>query len=155
VIPRTISWRIGGTGGRRDTASFFEGPYHTVADESGKRHITGRPIILAERPVFEPDSVPPPPVPQVPRAPRADFWLTHLQQLGGRRPVNEMAALRELIGASSAGVAQVDWAGAHARLGFRLPADYREFIDTYLRARWSFAVAALSSWSLCPWTRWW
>jgi hypothetical protein len=117
---------------RYAASGFFEGPFRTVVDESEKRHITGRPIILAERPVFEPDEpAPPPPVPQVPRAPRADFWPALLEQLGGSRPVNDMAALRELIGAPPAGVARVDWAGVHARLGFRLPADYREFIDTY------------------------
>src|SRR5262249_60436825 len=109
----------------------FDGPYHTVTDESGKRHITGQPIVLAERPLFEPDSVPPPPVPQAPRAPRADFWLIKLQPLGGRKPVNEMATLRALAGPPPAGGAPVDWASVHARLGFRLPADYREFIDTY------------------------
>jgi len=116
---------------RYDTSGFFDGPYHTVTGESGKRHITGQPIVLAEWPLFEPDSVPPPPVPQVPRAPRADFWLIKLQPLGGRKPVNEMATLRALAGPPPAGVAQVDWASVHARLGFRLPADYREFIDTY------------------------
>src|SRR5262249_25278590 len=41
------------------------------------------------------------------------------------------AALRELIGAPPAGVARMDWARVRARLGFGLPADYREFIDTY------------------------
>jgi hypothetical protein len=42
-----------------------------------------------------------------------------------------MAELRSLIGAPPARVPQVDWTGVHARLGFRLPADYREFIDAY------------------------
>ncbi len=92
-------------------------------------------IDLAPRPVFEPDSaVPPPAVQQVPPLRQilrqiADFWPMFLQ--GAQRPVSEMAALRELIGAPPAGVRAVDWAGVHARLGFRLPADYREFIDTY------------------------
>jgi hypothetical protein len=42
-----------------------------------------------------------------------------------------MAVLRALIGAPPAEVATVDWPSVHARLGFRLAADYREFIDTY------------------------
>jgi hypothetical protein len=92
-------------------------------------------IDLAPRPVFEPDSaVPPPAVQQVPPLRQilrqiADFWPMSLQR--AQRPVSEMAALRELIGAPPTGVRAVDWAGLHARLGFRLPADYREFIDTY------------------------
>jgi len=42
-----------------------------------------------------------------------------------------MAELRGLIGAPPARVPEVDWADVHARLGLRLPADYREFIDAY------------------------
>ena len=42
-----------------------------------------------------------------------------------------MAALRELIGEPTWHVPDTDWAAAHAQLGFQLPADYREFIDTY------------------------
>jgi len=91
----------------------------------------GHRIDLGPRPVFESGpAVPPPAVQQVPPLRQlADFWPMFLK--GRERPVSEMAALRELIGASPTGVRAVDWAGVHARLGFRLPADYREFIDTY------------------------
>jgi hypothetical protein len=42
-----------------------------------------------------------------------------------------MAALRELLGPPAAAVRPVDWDEVRARLGTGLPADYREFIDTY------------------------
>jgi hypothetical protein len=48
---------------RYDTTGFFDGPYYTVTDESGRQRVIGQPIVLAERPLFEPDSVPPAPVP--------------------------------------------------------------------------------------------
>jgi hypothetical protein len=47
-----------------------------------------------------------------------------------RLPVNELAALRELLGPPPPGV-PVDWAAVHARLGVGLPSDYRAFIDIY------------------------
>jgi hypothetical protein len=42
-----------------------------------------------------------------------------------------MGVLRELAGPPPVAVPAVDWAEVHARLGFRLPADYRELIDTF------------------------
>jgi hypothetical protein len=84
----------------------------------------------ASRPVFEPDSKPHEAPPRS-AVPPADFWLTRLSQLGDVRPVNAMGALRELIGAPPMVVPEVDWAAVHERLGFRLPSDYREFIDAY------------------------
>ena len=88
-------------------------------------------IDLGPRPVFGPAVVSWPqavqPVPLLGRA--ADFWPAVLK--GAALPVSEMAELRELLGAPSAGVAAVDWAAVHARLGVRLPADYRQFVNTY------------------------
>jgi hypothetical protein len=114
---------------RYDPGGFTEGPVQVVFDESGE-HKTAQPVILAERPVFERDQPPPPP-PQPHRVPDADFWLVLRQGLGDRRPVNELAGLREVIGDPPAGAPEVDWAAVHARLGFELPSDYRGFIDAY------------------------
>lgn len=60
-----------------------------------------------------------------------DFWVTQVRLAGDRLPVNELGAVRELIGPPPVAVPEVDWAAVHARLGFRLPADYREFIGAY------------------------
>jgi len=111
---------------RYDTGGFTEGPVQVVFDESGE-HKTAQPVIPAERPVFERDQEPPPP----PQVPSADFWLVLRQGLGGRRPVNDLAGLREVIGDPPAGVPEVDWQAVHARLGFELPSHYREFVDAY------------------------
>lgn len=89
---------------------------------------------LPSRTVFEATPPPRPPVPPAPPArprPSADFWLNRALQLGYRAPVNDMAALREIIGPPTAQPSPVDWSGVHARLGFVLPADYQEFIDSY------------------------
>ena len=113
-----------------------------AADSAGNWTTTGQPIILADRPVFEapvleaqsrpatPSGLSRPAVP----VPPADFWPRRLRDLGSfgeRRPVNEMHALREILGEPDWPVPEVDWAAVHARLGTRLPADYREFIDAY------------------------
>lgn len=66
-----------------------------------------------------------------PRQP-AELWPAQGRLLQGfGRPVNVMAEVHGLIGPPPVQVAKVDWPGVHARLGFRLPADYREFIDAY------------------------
>jgi hypothetical protein len=88
-------------------------------------------ISLRTRPVFTPDPAPRAPVQAVPDVRIEDFWPLLMRTSEGYRPVNEMAVLRELLGAPSAEVPQVDWTGVQDRLGFGLPADYREFIDTY------------------------
>jgi hypothetical protein len=115
---------------RYDARGFTERPLKVVIDPFGVRQ-AGQPITLADRPVFEPDSIPSDE--ELPaRGTQPDFWLTRLQKLdGGSPPANEMARLRELIGTPPIEVPKVDWAAVHARLGFRLPTDYREFIDTY------------------------
>jgi len=64
-----------------------------------------------------------------PLRPMSDLWPS--PRGGWKRPANEMAVLRDLLGAPSARVPRVNWDQVHARLGLRLPADYREFIDTY------------------------
>jgi hypothetical protein len=115
---------------RYDASGFTAGPISGVVYASGERVETGPPVILASRPVFEHDSKPPE-VPSAPDVPPADFWLTRFSRPGDLRPLNEMGALRELIGAPPAAVPTVDWAAVHGRLGFRLPSDYREFIDAY------------------------
>lgn len=112
-----------------DTGGFTEGPVRVVVDASGE-HKTGQPVILAERPVFEPDRPAPPPPPRPPgRQVPADFWLEYW--FGTRRPVNDLPGLREVIGDPPGAAAAVDWAAVHDRLGFALPADYRQFIDAY------------------------
>lgn len=45
--------------------------------------------------------------------------------------MNEMPALRALIGEPAASPPAVDWDRVQAGLRFSFPADYREFIDTY------------------------
>jgi hypothetical protein len=91
----------------------------------------GRRVDLGPRAPFEFYPVVPPPAErQAPILTQVgDFWPVVLK--GAARPLSQMAALRELIGAPPAGVPAVDWAAVHARLGLRLPADYREFIDAY------------------------
>ncbi len=118
--------------GRYDASRFSEGPVRVMMNPSGPPTRTAQPIILSERPVFEPDSVPVPDS-QGQRASetRPDFWQTRLRRLGGRLAVNEMVSLRELIGPSPASALPVEWGAVQRRLGFTLPADYREFIDTY------------------------
>jgi hypothetical protein len=108
----------------RYDASGFEDQYKEQGDQW---------IHLAPRPVFTP--FPSPAAPQasaeaVLTGPVAEFWPLQVA-FGRNRPVNEIAVLHELIGPAPTVVPEVDWAGVHARLGFRLPADYREFIDTY------------------------
>jgi hypothetical protein len=115
---------------RFDASAFTAGPVSGVVYASGEQEVTEPPVILASRPVFEPDSTPPE-VPARSAVPPADYWLTRLRQLGDVLPVNEMGALRGLIGPPPVPVQAVDWAAVHQRLGFRLPADYREFIDAY------------------------
>jgi hypothetical protein len=115
---------------RYDASGFTEGPITVTIDRSGNRTVSAPPVELAIRPVFEPDSEPAD-VPPVPEVPPADFWATWARPGAGVLPVNEMAVVRELVGPPTAAVLDVDWAAVHARLGFRLPADYREFIDAY------------------------
>lgn len=118
--------------GRYDASQFTEGPVRVMMNPSGPLIRTAQPIVLSERPVFEPDSVPvPDPQGQRASGTRPDFWQARLRRLGSRPAVNEMAALRELIGPPPASALQVEWGAVQARLGFTLPADYREFIDTY------------------------
>lgn len=107
--------------GRYDATSFPD-----LYRENGERWIN-----LATRPVFTPIPPPAAPVEPAPDRPVEQFWPVLLRQFNRSSPVNEVAALRELIGAPVAGAPAVDWADVHARLGLRLPADYREFIDTY------------------------
>jgi hypothetical protein len=143
VITATAQWehweRFDGTAcefltevaaGRYDTSHFCEGPVLQVMD-AAESHITAQPIELAGRgPVFTPD--PPRPAPAPPSGTRPDFWPRRVLDLGSdRAPVNEFPALAKLAGAAPAGVAPVDWAAVHARLGVRLPSDYRAFAGTY------------------------
>lgn len=116
---------------RYDATGFSAGPIRVVVYASGEQDVTAPPIILARRPVFEPDSLPPPEARPTPTIPPPDFWLTRLRHAGGPAAVNEMGVLRELIGPPPTAVPAVDWAAVHVRLGVRLPADYREFIDAY------------------------
>lgn len=114
---------------RYDASGFTEGPIRVTADEAGNSMVDKQPIILADRPVFEPDTKPSPsPRPVVP--PRT-YWEDKLRSLGEWRPVNEMPALREMIGEPSWRRPRVDWEAIKSQLGFGLPADYRDFIDTY------------------------
>jgi hypothetical protein len=114
---------------RYDPGGFTDGPVTWVFNESGG-HKSAQPVVLAERPVFEPDRAPAPP-PPAPRVPAADFWLAKKQGLGERRPVSDLAGLREVIGDPPAPVPAADWSAVHARLGLELPSDYRAFIDAY------------------------
>lgn len=117
---------------RYDATGFTEGPIRVVADASGNVHKTAPPIILADRPVFEPDSAPAAAVaPSGTTFAPSGFWRDMVSDLGERRPVNEMPALRPLIGEPAIRPSAVDWERMQAGLGFGLPADYREFIDTY------------------------
>ena len=116
---------------RYDASGFSEGPIRVVVHASGEQDVTAPPIILASRPVFEPDSQPPPEARTTPAIPSPDFWATRLRHAGGPAAVNEMGVLRELIGPPPTAVPAVDWAAVQVRLGVRLPADYREFIDAY------------------------
>ena len=94
-------------------------------------------IDLAERPVFTPvpatqTAVPAAPSPGQIAAMQADAWPAQGRLLRRRgRPANVIAELRGLIGPPPAEVSAVDWADVHVRAGFRLPADYREFVDAY------------------------
>lgn len=112
-------------------AEVMAGRYDASRFPDGYEGYDGRWIELGPRPVFGPATVSEPraeqEVPALLRA--ADFWPVFLH--GTPLPVSEMAALRELIGAPPAGLLPVDWAAVHARLGVRLPGDYREFVDTY------------------------
>jgi hypothetical protein len=115
---------------RYDATGFLEGPFKVVVYDSGVTDRTGQPVVLADRPVFEPDTVPA--HPRAPVVPPSDFWPERVRQLGSHRPFrNEMPVLRELLGEPTWRVPAVDWEGVRARLGFQLPADYREFVDTY------------------------
>lgn len=61
----------------------------------------------------------------------SEFWPTMAANFRDWPPADEIAAVRALIGDPPAVVPDVDWDGVHARLGLRLPADYRAFIDSY------------------------
>lgn len=115
---------------RYDATGFTEGPIRAVTGGSGNVQKSAPPIILADRPVFESDSAPAA-VPGGTTFAPPGFWRDMVSDLGGRRPVNEMPALRALIGKPATRPSAVDWERMQAGLGFRLPADYREFIDTY------------------------
>lgn len=117
--------------GRYDASGFADGPITQVTDAAGAYHLAGRAVDLATRmPVFRPIVKRQPARPT--SGPRADFWLRRLLELGADRlPVNEFAALRQLIGPDPSGVRQVDWAEVQAQLGYGLPSDYRAFVDTY------------------------
>ncbi len=118
--------------GRYDASEFTEGPVRVMMNPSGPPIQVAQPIVLSERPVFELDSVPgPDPQGHQASGTRPDFWQARLRRLGSRLAVSEMAALRELIGPPPAPAIRVDWEAGRERLGFTLPADYREFIDTY------------------------
>jgi len=114
---------------RYDTDGFIEGPIHVMVDESGE-HRTGQPVVLGERPVFLPDQLSLP-VHEVPHIPGPAFWPAFKQQFGSRRAISGLAELRRVIGEPPHGAPRVDWAAVHDRLGFRLPTDYRDFIDAY------------------------
>jgi hypothetical protein len=43
---------------RYDATGFSDGPFRVVTDAGGNTRVSAPPIVLAERPVFEPDSVP-------------------------------------------------------------------------------------------------
>jgi hypothetical protein len=96
---------------------------------SGPPVRTAAPVVLGERPVFEHDSVPAPAPPA--SGWQTDFWAHRLPGIGSRLADSEMAALRELIGPPPAPPPTTDWGAVRERLGFGLPADYREFIDAY------------------------
>jgi hypothetical protein len=115
---------------RYDASGFLEGPFGVVVYESGATESTGQPIILADRLPFESDSVPSPS--RGPAVPPPDFWVERVRKLGRRSLVRtEMPAVREILGEPTWRVRAVDWDAVHTRLGFRLPADYREFISAY------------------------
>lgn len=110
---------------RFDTAGFTTGPVRVVGGRS-----SASPVVLSAQPVFEPDAPPPPVTVPEPRVPDPGFWAAR-QQNSPKAPVNEMAKLRELLGPPPVGVRPVDWGEVRSWLGTGLPADYREFIDTY------------------------
>jgi hypothetical protein len=117
-----------------DASRFTEGPLRVTVDTAGNVSRKAQPIILADRPVFEPDTLPaapPPPPPSRPAVPPRTYWKDKLNKLGEWSTVNEVPVLREMIGKPSSRVARVDWGAVHAQLGFNLPADYREFIDVF------------------------
>jgi hypothetical protein len=110
---------------RFDTTGFTTGPVRVVG---GRK--TASPIVLSARPVFEPDAPPRPVAAPERRVPDSGFWASR-QQHFSRPPVSEMAVLREFLGAPPGKVQPVNWGQVRSRLGTGLPADYREFIDTY------------------------
>jgi hypothetical protein len=61
----------------------------------------------------------------------SEFWPTMAANFRDWPPADEIAAVRALIGDPPVVVPDVDWDGVHARLGLRLPAEYRAFIDSY------------------------
>jgi hypothetical protein len=63
-----------------------------------------------------------------------EFWPSLAAKFLGWPPADEIAAVRALIGDPPAVVPDVDWDGVHARLGLRLPADYRAFPRTRRKA---------------------
>lgn len=117
---------------RYDASGFTDGPVKVTVDKAGNISTSAQPIILADRPVFEPDRVRSvPPAPSRPAVPPRTYWQDKLRAAGEWSPVNEIPALREMIGKPASRVARVDWGAVHAQLGFDLPSDYREFIDAY------------------------
>ena len=131
----TVEFLIDVATARYDASGFTEGPTRVTVDIAGNVSRNDQPIILADRPVFEPGtapaaSPPPPPPPPRPAVPPRTYWKDKLDKLGEWPMANEMPALREMIGKPSSLVARVDWGAVHTQLGFDLPADYREFIDT-------------------------
>lgn len=109
-----------------DASGFTEGP------DINDRQRGERPIELASRPVFEPDTPARPAFVSWQTVPPEDFWIRRLEQVGGPVPaVNELATVREIAGSPPPSVPSVDWEAVHARLGFPLPADYRTFINEY------------------------
>jgi hypothetical protein len=107
--------------GRYDASGFRD-----AFRENGSRW-----ILLSSRPVFTPFPAPAPASAPAPPMPSSEFWPAQAAGFSRWPPVNEMAWVREQIGDPPTGIPDVDWDQVHAQLGFRLPADYRAFIDSY------------------------
>lgn len=116
--------------GQYDASGFADGPIREVTDFPEGYELKGEAVDLSARePVFRPIAGR---SHRPPGGPRSDFWIQRARELQTERaPINEFPALREFLGSGRSALRQVDWADVQARLGHRLPTDYRSFVDTY------------------------
>ncbi len=95
----TVEFLIEVATARYDASGFTEGPTRVTVDIAGNVSRNDQPIILAGRPVFEPDTVPAASPPSSrPAVPPRAYWKDKLDKLGEWPMANEMPALREMTG---------------------------------------------------------